>query len=100
MSTTDYGLAEGLADALPEADAPAEPDTDASADALADADAAALPEALGSTEMLGAGVGLAGGKSAVGTFRNARTKMRMKITSTTSTHGRAIESYRGGRAPR
>jgi hypothetical protein len=66
----------------------------------AEADGAALPEALGSAEMLGTGVGLAGGKRLVGTFRKASTKMRMKITTTISTHGRARVSFWGGSAPR
>jgi hypothetical protein len=50
--------------------------------------------------MLGTGVGLAVGKRLVGTFRNASAKMRMKITTTISTHGRARVSLWGGSAPR
>jgi hypothetical protein len=87
-----YGLDAGLA--------LAEPDAKGLSTAEADADGEALPEALGSTEMLGTGVGVAGGKSAVGTFRKASTKMRMKTTSTISTHGRASVSFWGGSAPR
>jgi hypothetical protein len=97
-SILPYCVGEGEADA----DALADPEPDASADALsaAEPDADALPEALGSTETLGVGLGLAGGKSVVGTFRKASTKMRMKITSTISTHGRASVSFWGGSAPR
>jgi hypothetical protein len=69
---------------------------DALADALGDAD----PDALGSAETLGEGLGTGDGNSVVGTFANERAKMRMKITSTIRTHGRARTSSRGGSAPR
>ena len=74
----------------------AEPD--AAADGLEDADAA--PEELGSAEKLGSGAGVGDGKRVVGTFAKERAKMRTKTTSTITTHGRASESVRGGRAPR
>ena len=74
----------------------AEPD--AAADGLEDADAA--PEVLGSAEKLGSGAGVGDGKRVVGTFAKERAKMRTKTTSTITTHGRARESVRGGRAPR
>jgi hypothetical protein len=66
--------------------------------AEAEAPADALADALGPAEMLGEGLGE--GKRVVGTFASERAKMRMKMTSTISTHGRARTSSRGGRAPR
>jgi len=89
-------VAEGLTSTDPEADASGEELTIAEAEA----DGAALPEELGSAEILGTGVGVAVGKSAVGTLRKASTKMRMKTTTTISTHGRARVSLWGGSAPR
>jgi hypothetical protein len=65
---------------------------------LEDADAPA--EALGSAEKLGSGLGVGDGKRVVGTFANESAKMRMKMTSTISTHGRASVSFWGGRDPR
>ena len=50
--------------------------------------------------MLGRGAGVGDGKSVVGTLASDSAKIRMKMTSTTSTHGRASESVRGGSAPR
>jgi hypothetical protein len=83
-----------------EEEAPADPEADGSADALADADASALPDALGAAEKLGRGLGLGDGKSVVGTFANESAKMRMKTTTTISTHPLARVSERGGSAPR
>jgi hypothetical protein len=84
----------------------AEADADTSAgalptvDALADAPGNADPEALGAAEKVGNRLGLGDGKRVVGTFARERAKMRMKITSTIRTHGRARTSSRGGSAPR
>jgi hypothetical protein len=91
-----YGVGEGEA----EADALGEPEADASTDALSEADGAALPDALGTAEKLGSGFGVGDGKRVVGTFANERAKIRMKMTTTISTQGRARVSLRGGRAPR
>jgi hypothetical protein len=89
-------VGEGLAatDADPLADALAEADADASADPLGE------PDALGAAEKLGSGAGVGDGNRVVGTFANERAKMRMKTTTTISTHGRARVSLRGGSAPR
>ena len=73
-------------------------DPEGSVDGLDDADA--LPEALGWAEKLGSGAGVGDGKRVVGTFAKDRAKMRTNRTSTITTHGRASESVRGGRAPR
>lgn len=81
-------------DAEPAADASAETDAPSEADALADADA------LGAAVKLGKGLGLGDGKSVVGTLANERAKIRKKMITTISTHGRARVSLRGGRAPR
>ena len=72
------------------------------AEALADAEAApdALPDPLGAAEMLGSGAGVGDGKRVVGTLATERAKIRMKMTSTISTQGRASESLRGGSDPR
>jgi hypothetical protein len=91
-------VGEGLALAEPEA--LTDPETDAPADALSDADGAALPEALGKAEKLGSGAGVGDGKRVVGTFAKESAKMRTNTTNTITTHGRASESVRGGRAPR
>jgi hypothetical protein len=50
--------------------------------------------------MLGSGAGVGDGKRVVGTLASERAKIRMKMTSTISTHGRASESVRGGSDPR
>jgi hypothetical protein len=68
------------------------------AEAAAPADAPA--DALGPAEMLGDGLGTGDGKRVVGTLARERAKIRMKMTRTISTHGRASESVRGGSAPR
>jgi len=83
-----YGLAEGLGAT----------DRDAAPDALAAADAVADP--LGAAVMLGSGAGVGDGKRVVGTLATERAKIRMKMTSTTSTQGRASASVRGGSDPR
>ena len=88
----DRRYGEGLATDDAEAEAPA--------DALAPADAAALPDALGAAEKLGSGLGVGEGKSVVGTLAKESAKIRMTITTTIRTHGRANVSERGGRAPR
>jgi hypothetical protein len=92
----------GEALAIAEADALADPAADAAADALsaAEADGPALPDAFGLAEKLGSGAGVGDGKRVVGTLARERAKIRMKMTSTISTHGRASESVRGGSAPR
>jgi hypothetical protein len=89
-----YGVAEGLAGEDVEEEAPA--------DWLADADAEpdALLDVLGAAEKLGSGAGVGDGKRVVGTFASESAKIRMKMTSTISSHGRASVSVRGGSAPR
>jgi hypothetical protein len=86
--TGSYGVAEGLGGA------------DGEPDALMDGEVLGEPDALGSAEKLGSGAGVGDGKSVVGTFANESAKMRMKMTTTISTHGRARVSPRGGSAPR
>jgi hypothetical protein len=81
-----------------EADGDVPADSLAAADGLDEADA--LPEALAPAEKLGSGAGVGDGKRVVGTLARERAKIRMKMTSTISTHGRASESFRGGSAPR
>jgi len=77
--------------------APADAAEDGDAAALAEA---ALPDALGAAEKLGSGLGVGDGKSVVGTLAKERAKIRMKMTSTIRTHGRANVSERGGSEPR
>jgi hypothetical protein len=73
---------------------------DGDVEAAADPEAAALPEALGPAEKLGSGLGVGDGKRVVGTIANERAKIRMTMTITIRTHGRASVSERGGSAPR
>jgi hypothetical protein len=96
VNGSDYGVAEGLAGEDVEEGAPA----DWLADADADPDADALPDVLGAAEKLGSGAGVGDGKRVVGTFASESAKIRMKMASTISTHGRASVSVRGGSAPR
>jgi hypothetical protein len=72
----------------------------APADALGAAEPLAPADPLGAAEKLGNGAGVGDGKRVVGTLARERAKIRMKMTSTMSTHGRASESVRGGSAPR
>jgi len=74
--------------------------TEADAGALAEEAGDALPDALGAAEKLGSGAGVGEGKSVVGTLARERAKIRMKMTRTISTHGRASVSLRGGSEPR
>jgi len=87
-----------VGEGLSATDADADADADASADALGEADA--LPDALGASEKLGSGAGVGDGNRVVGTLAKERAKMRMKMTTTISTHGRPRVSLRGGSAPR
>jgi hypothetical protein len=72
----------------------------AAADPLGAADPLAPADPLGAAEKLGSGAGVGDGKRVVGTLARERAKIRMKMTSTISTHGRASESVRGGSDPR
>ena len=74
--------------------------TDGDVEAAAEPEAAALPDALGAAEKLGSGLGVGDGNSVVGTLAKERAKIRMKMTSTIRTHGRASVSERGGSEPR
>jgi hypothetical protein len=87
-----YGAAEG--EALAETDA--EADADDAGDAEAEADGTAEP--LGTLEGRGTGVG--SGMNRDGIPRAESTSMRTKARMTTTIHGRARRSLRGGRAPR
>ena len=78
----------------------AEAEAEADADATADPEADGLPDTLGAADKLGSGAGVGAGKRVVGTLARERAKIRMKMTSTISTHGRASESVRGGSDPR
>jgi hypothetical protein len=88
VSGDRYGAGEGLGATEAEADAPADAEADAPADPL------------GAAEKLGNGLGVGDGNSVVGTLARERAKIRMKMTRTTRTHGRASVSLRGGSAPR
>ena len=70
------------------------------APALGELDPLAVPDPLGAAEVLGTAVAVGSGKSLLGTFAKARTKISTKVTSTRRIQGLARLSSRGGRAPR
>jgi hypothetical protein len=62
--------------------------------------AVADPEPLGTAELLGSAVAVGSGKSLLGTFAKASTKISKKMTSTRRIQGFPRLSSRGGSAPR
>jgi hypothetical protein len=70
------------------------------APALGDPDPPAVPDALGTADVLGTAVAVGSGKSLLGTFAKASTKIRTKMTTTKRIQGFARLSSRGGSAPR
>lgn len=85
-----------MGDGLPGVDG--EADGEADGDPLADS--AGLPEGLAPGLRLGTGIGVGSGNSTDGTFNAARTNIKRKMMTTSSTQGRARWSRFGGRAPR